>query len=212
MRIAHRARALFKCPATGASPVLPAAQWPLLVSGERCHGAPILGGSAAACGVVDEPWPTLGDDPPCCCGMLATSVAGTLLVAPSPFPRPDRSRVGSRSAGLLAFVPTACWKCLRCRPRSCRSSFLCWWQLLSEGTPSLRLANSCLPILLAPQLSKRGYPPREIDISWVSLCVPMRPGKNSFVMMRGARLCMPVSRRSGGDCGVGWLHIAMYLS
>ena len=44
-----------------------------------------------------------------------------------------------------------------------------------------------------------------IDISWVSLCVPMRPGKNFFVMIRGAR------RLHGwyaACAGARWLHSA----
>ena len=55
------------------------------------------------------------------------------------------------------------------------------------------------------QLCQQGYLLRVIDISWVSLCVPMRPGKNSFVMMRGAR------RLHGWYAvyaGAGWLHSA----
>ena len=42
-------------------------------------------------------------------------------------------------------------------------------------------------IPLASQLFSQGVLLRGIDISWVSLCVPIRPGKNSFVMMQGAR-------------------------
>ena len=42
-------------------------------------------------------------------------------------------------------------------------------------------------IPLASQLFSQGVLLRGTDISWVSLCVPIRPGKNSFVMMQGAR-------------------------
>ena len=49
-------------------------------------------------------------------------------------------------------------------------------------------------------------PPRVIDIPWVTLCVPLRPGKNSFVLMRGVR--SPVR-----SCGrrAGRLHMPTNL-
>ena len=49
--------------------------------------------------------------------------------------------------------------------------------------PMLARADLSTPACSGPTR----LPLRGIDISWVTLCVPMRPGKNSFVMMQGAR-------------------------
>ena len=51
----------------------------------------------------------------------------------------------------------------------------------------VHVGPSCLPFPLAIRLPMTGLLLRVIDISWVSLCAPFRPGKNSFVMMRKAR-------------------------
>ncbi len=58
---------------------------------------------------------------------------------------------------------------------------------------------------------------QRIDISWVSLCAPLRPGKNSFVLMLGARSYVLAFwpdvigrfRRVvlGQDRGIGWLYM-----
>jgi len=57
-------------------------------------------------------------------------------------------------------------------------------------TGKTQAAQDGLDITCGSAALMLGVPPREIDISWVSLCVPLRPGKNSFVMMRWVRyLC-----------------------
>ena len=41
----------------------------------------------------------------------------------------------------------------------------------------VHVGPSCLPLPLAIRLVLTGLPLQEIDISWVSLCAPVRPGK-----------------------------------
>ena len=75
-------------------------------------------------------------------------------------------------------------------------------------TGKTQAAQDGLDITCGSAALMLGVPLRVIDISWVSLCVPLRPGKNSFVMMRWVRYHVRVSRRSGRDRGAGRLHIA----
>ena len=111
--------------------------------------------------------------------------------------------------GLSRVAPRAHGLALAILPLSLR---VCGMGAAPPSPPRLtgktHAAQDGLDITCGSAVLMLGVPPREIDISWVSLCVPLRPGKNSFVMMRWVRYRVRVSRRSGRDRGAGRLHIA----
>ena len=83
------------------------------------------------------------------------------------------------SAFFAVGTPCALVKLPACEVCGMGAHFVHTWLAI----PMLARADLSTPACSGPTR----LPLRGIDISWVTLCVPMRPGKNSFVMMRGAR-------------------------
>ena len=75
----------------------------------------------------------------------------------------------------------ACLALCRCTLTCpCNAACLSEFSMGAEIRPMLSLEICGLSALI------RANPSREKDISWVILCAPLRPGKNSFVWTRGA--------------------------
>ena len=102
-----------------------------------------------------------------------------VTVFPEPAPRQVQMVFGS-------------WRGLLCLLFLLASLRACSWNPVMK--PITRLAGKTHAgqgglVTLALQLLHQGFPSQMIDISWVSLCAPLRPGKNSFVVMLGAQSC-----------------------